>query len=65
MIKKLLATLLFISSLLQSATIAGIGYADIEKEAKKESLADLSNKISVDVKSDFKTITKAILRIVF
>ena len=58
--KKLLTTLLFLSSLVQSATITGIGYADIEKEAKKESLADLSNKISVDVKSDFKTITKAL-----
>ena len=45
---------------LNATSISGIGYADLGNEAKKEALADLSNKISVDVKSNFKTITKSI-----
>lgn len=44
---------------LNAATITGTAYADLEKDSKKEALSDLSNKISVDVKSDFKTITKS------
>lgn len=43
---------------LNATTITGTAYADLEKDSKKEALADLSNKISVDVKSDFKTLTK-------
>ena len=39
-------------------TIAGIGYGNYEKESKQEALGDLSNKISVDVKSEYKTIVK-------
>lgn len=45
---------------ISASTITGIGYASIESDAKKESLADLSNKISVEVKSNFKSITKSL-----
>ena len=50
---------LLTTSLLYSSTITGVGFGDQTKEAKKEALADLSNKISVDVKSHFKTITQS------
>jgi hypothetical protein len=48
-----------LTATLSATTITGIGYAPTQKDAKKEALADLSNKISVDVKSVFKTITKS------
>jgi len=51
-------TLLFLS--LNAITITGIGYADDRKESTKEALADLSGKISVEVKSHFKTIVEVI-----
>jgi len=57
---KLLILNITIISILNATTITGIGYADLEPEAKKEALSDLSNKISVDVKSDFITITKTL-----
>lgn len=47
------------TNILQATIISGIGYGNLSEEAKKEALADLSNKISVDVKSDFKAITKS------
>jgi len=45
---------------LQATTISGTAYATLEKDSKKEALSDLSNQISVTVKSDFKTITKSL-----
>jgi len=47
-----------ITSNLLATTITGVGYAVSESEAKKEALSDLSNNISVNVKSDFQTIIK-------
>jgi len=44
---------------LNSTIIVGTGYANLSSEAKQEALGDLSNKISVDVKSDFRMITKS------
>jgi len=57
-IKLILLSIITITTI-NATTISGIGYADLGNEAKKEALADLSNKISVNVKSNFKTITKA------
>lgn len=48
------------TNILHATIISGIGYGNLNEEAKKEALADLSNKISVDVKSNFKAITKSI-----
>ncbi|MEA3513622.1 MAG: hypothetical protein U9R37_08480 [Campylobacterota bacterium] len=58
---KLKSTLITFLTLTQlnATTIKSTGYGDLENEAKKEALSSLSNKISVDVKSDFKTITKS------
>ncbi|MEA2017655.1 MAG: hypothetical protein U9N59_04335, partial [Campylobacterota bacterium] len=57
--KQIWMILLFSMITLQATTITGTAYASIEKDSKKEALSDLSNKISVNVKSDFKTITKS------
>ena len=54
-IKLIILLLIFINSL-NAITITGIGYGKNENESLKEALADLSNKISVTVKSNFKTI---------
>ena len=60
--KKLSLILLvqLLTSSLYGVTITGQGYADLEKDSLKEALSDLSNRISVNVKSDFKTYTKVI-----
>lgn len=57
---KLLSLSMLTATSLYATTISGIGYASLESEAQKEALADLSNRISVNVKSDFQTITKAL-----
>ena len=59
-IHKHIALFALTTALLSATTIQGIGYASIPSEAKKEALGDLSSKISVDVKSDFTTITKTL-----
>lgn len=58
--KKLLVTLILFVSLLNAITITGEGIGNTKTEAQKNALADLSNKISVEVKSDFKTYTSII-----
>jgi len=57
-IKRALPILLIFTQL-NATTLTGTAYANLEKESKKEALSDLSNKISVNVKSDFQTITKS------
>lgn len=49
-----------ISTLLNGIEITGEGIASYKLESKKNALADLSNRISVEVKSDFKTFTSVI-----
>jgi len=56
---KLLSLTWLSTTLLNATTIIGVGYGINENDSLKESLADLSNKVSVTVKSEFKTITKA------
>lgn len=56
---KLTFIVLLTNTILNATTITGTAYASIEKDSKKEALSDLSNKISVTVKSNFKTITKS------
>jgi len=56
-LKPILLTMLTLTTV-NATTISGTAYANIEKDSKKEALSDLSNKISVDIKSDFKTIKK-------
>jgi len=58
MIKEITLSILTAMAL-NATTITGIGYADLSNEAKKEALGDLSHKISVDVQSDFKSITSS------
>jgi len=57
--KKLITILLFLSISIEAITITGIGYGLNKKESKKEALSDLSNKISVEVRSRF--ISKTII----
>lgn len=45
---------------LNATTIIGQGYGDNEKESLKDALSDLSNRISVNVKSDLKTFTNTV-----
>lgn len=45
---------------LHAVTITGQGYGSNDQDALKESLSDLSTRISVNVKSDFKTYTKVL-----
>ena len=49
---KMLLLLLF-TSIVRAVTITGVGYGDSEDNSLKDSLSDLSNRISVEVKSDF------------
>jgi hypothetical protein len=56
---KIVFILLF-STYLYGVSITGVGYGGDEKSSLKDSLSDLSNKISVVVKSDFTTITNNI-----
>lgn len=55
---KLVSLLMFFTSTLLSNSILGVGYSYSSDQAKKNSLADLSNNISVEVKSEFKTSKK-------
>ena len=57
--KKLKLTIIttIMATVLNAVTITGVGYGSNEQDSLKESLADLSNRISVNVKSDFKTYT--------
>ena len=57
---KLLLVFIVTLTMLKANIISGIGYGVDEKESKRESLADLSNAISVNVKSDFTTIKKSL-----
>ncbi len=59
-LKLILLNLLTLTIALNATTISGTAYATLEKDSKKEALSDLSNKISVNVKSDFTTITKSL-----
>lgn len=54
----IITLLLIITISLSAKTITGSGYGTLEKDAKNEALEDLSNNISVDVKSNFKIIKK-------
>lgn len=57
--KKAISILLFILLLSHSAIadrLSGSGFGPTESEAKKEALADLSQSIKVEVKSEFKSI---------
>lgn len=60
MLSKFLIIFILFMSTLQAITITGIGYGENQKASLKESFANLSNKISTNVKSDFKTFTKSI-----
>ena len=51
---KILALLLF-ASIVQAVTITGVGYGESEEKSLQDSLSDLSNRISVEVKSDIKS----------
>ena len=51
---KILLPLLF-ASITQAVTITGVGYGESKKKSLQDSLSDLSNRISVDVKSDMKS----------
>lgn len=42
---------------LEASTFNGVGYGVSKIDSKKEALADLSSQISVDVKSDYETVT--------
>ncbi len=55
--KMLLIVTVFLlwNSLAPASQITGEGYGETPKEAKKESLADLSQRIQVEVKSEFST----------
>jgi len=55
--KKLIILSLLLSNI-TAKTITGEGSGTNQEEAKKDALADLSNSISVDVKSEFKSIDK-------
>jgi len=55
--KKLILSIITAISL-NALVISGVGYGESESESKKEAVSDLSNQISVEVKSEFKTITK-------
>lgn len=54
--KKLLYILIILIQI-KSASIAGQGYGSNEKESLKDALSDLSNRISVNVKSNIQKIT--------
>lgn len=58
-LKKIIALVTLLGLEVVATTITGVGYGLIESEAKKEALADLSTKISVEVKSDFTSVTKS------
>ena len=51
---KILLSLLF-ASIAQAVTITGVGYGESEEKSLQDSLSDLSNRISVEVKSDIKS----------
>jgi hypothetical protein len=53
-----LSAIILFNTALNALTLSGIGYGSLEHTAQKEALADLSSKISVEVKSNFQSITK-------
>ena len=53
--RRRLLTLLLVASLSQATTITGVGYGENNIESEKDALSDLSNNISVEVRSSFKS----------
>ena len=62
--KTALLILLLFTVVASATTIQGVGYGENSNESVKDALSELSNRISVEVKSDFQSYTAVINKVV-